>query len=181
MARGLARPRITSATASASVTGRRSAAEFHCTILTIAESPVKAGVIWVGTDDGNVQVTKDSGKTWTNVVGNIKGLPANSWSPAIDASPFDAGTAYVAADRHRDDDFSPRAYKTTDYGQTWTAINSDLPAKGYVHVVREDPKTRNLLYAGTELGIFASWDGGQHWVSLRNNLPPVPVNDLAIH
>jgi len=157
------------------------AAEFHCTILTIAESPRTAGVIWVGTDDGNVQVTRDGGKSWKNVTSNIKGLPANSWIPAIDASPFDAGTAYVAVDRHRDDDFSPRAYKTTDYGQTWTAINSDLPAKGYVHVVREDPKTRNLLYAGTELGIFASWDGGQHWISIRNNLPPAPVNDLAIH
>jgi photosystem II stability/assembly factor-like uncharacterized protein len=157
------------------------AAEFHCTILTIAESPVKAGVIWVGTDDGNIQVTKDGGKTWTNVVGNIKGLPANSWVAAIDASHFDAGTAYVAVDRHRDDDFAPYAFKTTDYGQTWTQVKGNLPAKGYVHVVREDPKARNLLYAGTELGIFASWDGGGRWVSIRNNLPPVAVNDLAIH
>ncbi len=157
------------------------AAEFHCTILTIAESPVKPGVIWVGTDDGNIQVTKDGGKTWTNVVGNIKGLPANSWIAMIEASHFDAGTAYVAVDRHRDDDFAPYAFKTTDYGQTWTAIRGNLPAKGYVHVVREDPKVRNLLYAGTELGIFASWDGGNRWVSIRNNLPPVAVNDLAIH
>ena len=157
------------------------AAEFHCTILTIAESPVKPGVIWVGTDDGNIQVTKDSGKTWTNVVGNIKGLPANSWVPCIDASRSDAATAYVAVDRHRDDDFGPYAFKTTDYGQTWTSIKGDLPAKGYVHVVREDPKVRTLLYAGTELGVFASWDGGSHWISLRNNLPPVAVNDLAVH
>ena len=157
------------------------AAEFHCTILTIAESPVKAGVIWVGTDDGNIQVTKDGGKTWTNVVKNIKGLAANSWVPAVDASHFDAGTAYVAVDRHRDDDFGPYAFKTSDYGQTWTPIKGDLPAKGYVHVVREDLKVKSLLYAGTELGVFASWDGGARWVSIRNNLPPVAVNDIAIH
>jgi photosystem II stability/assembly factor-like uncharacterized protein len=157
------------------------AAEFHCTILTIAESPVKPGVIWVGTDDGNVQVTQDGGKTWKNVVGAIKGLPANSWIPAIEASHFDAGTAYVAVDRHREDDYSPYAFVTTDYGQTWRPIKGNLPAKGYVHVVREDPKMKNLLYAGTELGVFASWDGGSKWVSIRNNLPPVAVNDLAIH
>ncbi|MEK6285250.1 MAG: hypothetical protein AABO57_05875 [Acidobacteriota bacterium] len=157
------------------------AAEFHCTILAIAESPVKAGVIWVGTDDGNVQVTKDGGKTWTNVVSNIKGLPPNSWAPNIDASHFDAGTAYAAFDRHQDDDFGPWAYKTTDYGQTWASIKSDLPVKGYVHVVREDPKVKTLLYCGTELGVFASWDGGGHWVSIRNNVPPVAVRDIVVH
>jgi photosystem II stability/assembly factor-like uncharacterized protein len=163
------------------VTVDNTAAEFHCTILTIAESPVKPGVIWVGTDDGNIQVTTDAGKTWKNVVGNVKGLPPNSWVPAIDASHVDAGTAYVAVDRHQDDDFGPWAFKTTDYGQTWTAIKGDLPKVGYVHVVREDPKNRNLLYAGTETGVFASWDGGTHWVDLRNNLPHVAVNDLIVH
>ncbi|MEW6211460.1 MAG: hypothetical protein AB1631_24050 [Acidobacteriota bacterium] len=157
------------------------AAEFHCTILTIAESPVQRGVMWVGTDDGNIQVTRDGGKTWTNVVGNIKGLPANSWVACIEASHFDAGTAYVAVDRHRDDDFSPHAFKTTDYGQTWTPIKGNLPAKGYVHVVREDTKVKDLLYCGTELGVFASWDGGRSWISIRNNLPPVAVNDIAVH
>ena len=163
------------------VTVDNTAAEFHCTILTVAESPVKPGVIWVGTDDGNVQVTQDEGKTWKNVVGNIKGLPANSWIATIDASHADAGTAYVAIDRHQDDDFGPWAFKTTDYGQTWTSIKGDLPKIGYVHVVREDPKNRNLLYAGTETGVFASWDGGAHWLDLRNNLPHVAVNDLAVH
>lgn len=157
------------------------AAEFHCTILTIAESPVKPGVIWVGTDDGNVQVTRDAGKTWTNVVANIKGLPPNSWVPNIDASHFDAGTAYVAFDRHQDNDFGPWAFKTTDFGQTWSSIKSDLPEKGYVHVVREDPKVKTLLYCGTELGVFASWDGGGHWVSIRNNIPAVAVRDIAVH
>lgn len=157
------------------------AAEFHCTILAIAESPVKPGVIWVGTDDGNVQVTQDGGKTWKNVAGNIKGLPANSWVPNIDASHFDAGTAYVAFDRHQDDDFGPWAFKTTDFGQTWTSVKGDLPVKGYVHVVREDPKVRTLLYCGTELGIFASWDSGGHWMSIRNNIPRVAVRDIVVH
>ena len=160
------------------------AAEFHCTILTIAESPVKAGVIWVGTDDGNIQVTQDGGKTWKNVVANLMkatGLPAHSWVPTIDASHFDAGTAYVAVDRHRDDDFAPYAVKTTDFGQTWTAIKGNLPAKGYVHVVREHPKNKNLLFLGTEEGIYASWDGGARWASIRNNLPPVAVRDLKVH
>jgi photosystem II stability/assembly factor-like uncharacterized protein len=158
------------------------AAEFHCTLLTIAESPVTRGVIWAGTDDGNVQVTRDGGKTWTNTVAKIAGLPANSWIPAIDASPFEAGTAYVAVDRHRNDDFRPYAFKTTDYGKTWKAIRGDLPDKNYVHVVREDPHRRDLLYAGTERGVFVSWDGGSRWIPLHlGNLPPVAVNDLQIH
>ena len=157
------------------------AAEFHCTIMAISESPAMKGVIWVGTDDGNIQVTRDNGKTWTNVVKNIPGLAPNSWVPAIDASPFDAGTAYVAVDRHRDNDFSPYAFKTTDYGQTWTPIMSNLPKKGYVHVVREDPKAKGLLFLGTELGIYASVTGGQSWFSLRNGIPPVPVPELRVH
>lgn len=157
------------------------AAEFHSTILTIAESPVRPGVIWVGTDDGNIQVTQDGGANWTNVVGNIKGLPPNSWIARIEASHHDAGTAYVAVDRHRDDDFAPYVFKTTDYGKTWTSLRSNLPAVGYVNVVREDPVVPNLLYLGTELGIFVSWDGGRRWVSLRNNLPPVSVRDIRVH
>src|SRR4029077_21102987 len=135
-----------------------------------------------GTDDGNVQVTRDAGKTWTNVVSKIPGLPANSWIPAIDASPFEAGTASVAADRHRNDAFRPYAFKTTDYGRTWKAIRGDLPDRNYVHVVREDPHRRDLLYAGTERGVFVSWDGGGRWIPLHlGNLTPVAVNDLQIH
>jgi photosystem II stability/assembly factor-like uncharacterized protein len=156
------------------------AAEFYCTIMAISESPKQKGVIWVGTDDGNIQVTKDDGKTWTNVVKNIQGLPPNVWVPNIDASPFDAGTAYVAIDRHRDNDFSPHAYKTTDFGQTWTPIVSNLPAKGYVHVVREDPRKRGFLTLGTELGVYASWNDGASWVSLRNGLPAVPVLETVV-
>ena len=157
------------------------AAEFHCTILTIAPSPVDPNVIWVGTDDGNVQVTKDGGKTWTNVVKNVPGMAPFAWISTIEASHVDAGMAYVAADHHQDNDYAPYAYKTTDYGQTWKAIRGNLPSRGWVHVVREDPKNRNLLYAGTEFGLFASWDGGTRWVSIRNNMPVNPVRDIAIH
>jgi photosystem II stability/assembly factor-like uncharacterized protein len=158
------------------------AAEFHNTLLTIAPSRVQKGVIWVGADDGNVQLTRDGGKTWTNVTPNIAaaGLGADAWVSTIDASPSDAGTAYVAADHHQDDDYAPYVYMTTDFGQTWRRVSGDLP-KGWVHVVREDPKNRSLLYAGTEVGIFASWDRGAHWTSIRGELPPVPVRDLFVH
>jgi photosystem II stability/assembly factor-like uncharacterized protein len=156
------------------------AAEFYCTIIAISESPVQAGVIWAGTDDGNIQVTRDDGKTWTNTVANIKGLAPNAWIPNIEASHFDAGTAYVAVDHHRDNDFAPYAYKTTDYGQTWTPIVGNLPAKGYVQVVREDPKVRGLLYLGTELGPYVSWNDGQSWVSLRNGLSAAPVREILV-
>jgi len=158
------------------------AAEFYNTILTIAPSRVRKGVIWAGADDGNVQVTRDGGKTWTNVTPNIAaaGLGSDAWVSTIDASPSDAGTAYVAADHHQDDDYAAYAYMTTDYGQTWHRISGDLP-RGWVHVVREDPKNRNLLYAGTEVGLFASWDRGGHWFPIRGELPPVPVRDLFVH
>jgi photosystem II stability/assembly factor-like uncharacterized protein len=158
------------------------AAEFHCTIIAIAPSRVNPNVIWVGTDDGNVQVTKNGGKTWANVVKNIPGLAPFAWIPNIDASWVDAGTAYVAADHHRENDYAPYFYKTTDYGQTWTKLNVGTPARaGWSHVIREDPKNRNVLYAGTELGIWVSFDGGGRWTSLRNNMPPAPVRDIRVH
>jgi photosystem II stability/assembly factor-like uncharacterized protein len=157
------------------------AAEFHCTILTIAESPVEAGVIWVGTDDGNIQVTRDGGANWNNVTGNVKELPAFTWVAKFEASNFESGTAYVAVDNHRLDDFKPHVFKTTDYGETWTSLAGGLPQDDYVKVVREDPKNPNLLYVGMERGLFASWDGGKTWVSIRNNLPPVSVRDIKIH
>jgi photosystem II stability/assembly factor-like uncharacterized protein len=158
------------------------AAEFHCTILTIAPSPVDPNVIWVGTDDGNVQVTRDGGKTWSNVFTNVRGLKPNAWIPTVEASHVDAGTAYVAADHHQDDDYTPYAFMTTDYGKTWTRITGDLPpSAAWVHVVREDPKNRNLLYIGTEMGAWASWDRGAHWTSLRGDLPIVPVRDIQVH
>jgi photosystem II stability/assembly factor-like uncharacterized protein len=158
------------------------AAEFHCTILTIAPSPLDSNVIWVGTDDGNVQVTRDGGKTWTSVFKNVPGLKPNAWIPTVEASHFDAGTAYVAADHHQDDDYTPYAYVTTDFGKSWARVTGDLPAKAtWVHVVREDPKNKNLLYLGAEMGVWASWDRGAHWSSLRGDLPVVQVRDIQVH
>ena len=158
------------------------AAEFHCTIITIAPSPLDSNVIWVGTDDGNVQVTRDGGKTWSNVFTNVAGLKPNAWIPTVDASHSDAGTAYVAADHHQDDDYAPYAFMTTDYGKTWHKITGDLPASAaWTHVVREDPRNRNLLYIGTEMGVWASWDKGVHWMSIRGDLPPYPVRDIQVH
>ena len=158
------------------------AAEFHSTLLTIAPSPLDSNVIWTGSDDGNVQVTRDGGRTWSNTFVNVPGLKPNAWIATVEASHFDAGTAYVTADHHQDDDYSPFVYLTTDFGKTWKSIRGDLPDKAWwTHVVREDPRNRNLLYAGTEAGMWASWDRGAHWVSLRGDLPVVPVRDIQVH
>jgi len=163
------------------ITLDNSTAESHCTITTIAESPVTPGVIWAGTDDGNLQVTRDSGKTWTNTVKAIPGLPSRTWCSRIEASHFDSGTAYAAFDGHRTGDMGVYLYKTADFGRTWTPLKSNLPELGWVHVVREDLRNRNLLFAGTEFGVFASLDGGASWFSLKNNLPTVAVHDIAVH
>lgn len=157
------------------------AAEFHCTIIAIAESPLDPNIIWVGTDDGNIQVTQDGGKTWTNVVKNIAGLPANTWIQQLEASRWDKGTVHVAIDRHRDDDPAPYVYRSTDFGKTWTKISGNLPSVGWAWAVREDTKVKGLIYVATETGFYASWDGGTRYVSLRNNIPPVGVNDFFIH
>jgi photosystem II stability/assembly factor-like uncharacterized protein len=162
------------------ITQDNTGAEIHCTIITISESPVKAGVIWCGTDDGNVRVTQDGGQTWIDVVKNIKDLPPNTWCSRIEASHFDEGTAYVAFDGHRHDDYSTYLYKTDDFGKTWTSLKENLPF-GWIHVVREDPVNRDLLYVGTEFGLYASLDGGHTWFSLQNNLPTVAVRDIAVH
>jgi len=155
-------------------------AEIHCTIITIAESPVRKGVIWCGTDDGNVQVTLDAGKTWSNVVNNIPGLPPHTWCSRIEASHFDPATSYAAFDGHRNDDYATYLYKTTDYGKSWTSIKGNLPF-GWVHVIREDIKNKNLLFVGMEFGIHASLDGGKSWFSLKKDLPTAAVRDIAIH
>src|SRR5204863_6483249 len=136
-------------------------AEYHGTIISIAESPVQKGQIWVGTDDGNLQVTTDGGTRWTNLVANVSGMSKNSPVSHVEPSRTNANTAYIAFDRHMFDDFRPYIFKTVDAGKSWTSLASNLPAKAYVQVVREDPKNTNLLYAGTELGLFASWNGGK--------------------
>ncbi len=161
------------------ITPDNSTAEFHCTITALAESATDPKILWAGTDDGNVQITRDGGETWTNLVSNMKGLPPESWVSSINASYTDSGTAYVSFDRHQMDDFASYAYVTHDYGKSWSKIVNGL--RGYVHVVAGDPKQPNLLYAGTELGFFASFDGGQNWTDLRLGLPPLPVYDLAVH
>lgn len=158
------------------------AAEFHTTLLSIAPSPVDANVIWTGSDDGLVHVTRDGGKSWSNVFVNVPGLKPNAWIPTVEASHFDAGTAYVAADHHQDDDYTPFFYMTTDYGKTWKSIRGDLPDQAlWSHVIREDPRNRNILYAGTEAGIWATWDRGAHWSSIRGRMPAAPVRDIQVH
>ncbi len=148
---------------------------------TLAESPVKAGVLWVGTDDGNLQVTRDDGRTWTNVVASVPGVRKGAYVAKIEASYRDAGTAYVAFDNHRSDDFSIYLYVTDDFGRTWKPIRKGITeADGTVHVVREDPANANLLFAGTEFGMFVSFNRGESWEKMKNGLPTVPVFDIHI-
>ena len=151
--------------------------EYYDTIFALAESPIKKGTIWTGTDDGLVQVTADDGQHWSNVAPK---MPDWSTVDLIDPSPHDANTAYVAIDRHKLDDFKPYIFKTTDLGKTWTAITNGIPDGAYVHAVREDPEKRGLLYAGTELGVFVSLDDGAHWQPLQLNLPVSPIHDLVV-
>jgi photosystem II stability/assembly factor-like uncharacterized protein len=160
------------------ITKDSTSVEFYDTIFTVAESPVQRGLIWAGSDDGFIHITRDGGKTWTNVT--PKDLPAWSRISMIEASPFNAGTAYVAADRHMLDDLQPYAYKTTDFGQTWTKITDGIPSGSFLRAVREDTKRKGLLFAATETGVFVSFDDGGGWQSLQLNLPVVPVHDLIV-
>lgn len=157
-----------------------SGAENHTTIFTIAESPLDENIIWVGTDDGNVQVTTDGGKTWTNTVMNITRLPQNTWCYHIEASTFDKGTAYAAFDGHTMNDMNPYAYKTTDYGKTWTNIITD-DVKGFVRNIQEDYVNPDLLFLGTEFGLYITVDGGKHWSKFTNNMPSVAVHFIDLH
>ena len=151
-------------------------------ITAIAESPVKAGVLWVGTDDGNVQMSRDDGKTWTNVVSHIIGLPKGSYVSRIEPSHKSEGTAYITFDDHRSGDFGIYVYATTNYGDSFTKITSGIPPEGgTIHVVREDPVNPNLLFAGAEFALYVSFDKGAHWHKMKNGLPTVPVFDIQIH
>ena len=169
---------------SGGVTVDNSAAETNTTIYSISESPKQAGLIWVGTDDGNLQVTRDDGKSWTNVVGNIKDLPKGEWVSWVQSGSFDAGTAFAAFDRHTFGDMAPYIYETRDYGKSWTALVTPKDTKGllgYVHVIKQDIVNPNLLFAGTEFGLWVSIDGGGHWAQFKGgNFPAVAVRDLAI-
>jgi photosystem II stability/assembly factor-like uncharacterized protein len=166
---------------SGGITVDNSSAEMHTTIYSIAESPLDEKQIWVGTDDGNVQLTRDGGGHWSNLTPNIKGLPAASWVSSVTASPSAAGTGYATFDRHTYGDMDPWAYRTTDYGKTWTRIVAPTQGiRGYAHILREDPAAANVLYLGTEFGLWISIDSGASWAAFTgSNFPAVAVRDLA--
>ena len=168
---------------SGGVTVDNSSAEMHTTIYSISESPLDAKLIWVGTDDGNVQLTRDSGKTWMNVVGSVPGLPKASWVSWVEASRFDAATAYAAFDRHTFGDMTPWVYRTTDFGRTWKRIvGPEQGVRGYAHVVKEDAVKPSLLFVGTELGLWISPDGGTNWAEFKGgDFPSVAVRDMQVH
>ena len=150
------------------------------TITTMAESPLKAGIVWIGTDDGSVQVSRDGGATWARLK-LPAGVPAGTYVSRVEPSRGGEGAAYVAFDGHRADDYAPYLFRTDDFGQTWHALAGDLPKGQAVHVVREHPKSPRVLFAGTEFGLFVSWNAGGTWTRLRGKLPTVPVFDLQVH
>ena len=168
---------------SGGITVDNSAAEMHTTIYSISESPKDGNVIWVGTDDGNVQLTRDGAKTWTNVAANVKGLPGASWASWVEASRYDPAAAYAAFDRHTWGDMTPYVYRTTDSGKTWLRIVSpEQGVRGYVHVIKEDIVRPDLLFVGTEFGLWISNDAGKSWAQFKaGRFPSVAVRDIVIH
>lgn len=166
---------------SGGITPDNSGAEQHCTITSISQSPISRNIIWVGTDDGNVQVTTDGGRSWANVRRNVEGVPDGIWVGRVEASHHEPGTAYVTFDGHRSDVFTPWVFKTTDYGESWHNIGGDIPDGQVAHVIREDLRNPRLLFVGSEFGLFISMNGGEHWTRFRNGLPTVAVQDIVIH
>jgi photosystem II stability/assembly factor-like uncharacterized protein len=163
------------------LTREGSGAETHGSLTSVSQSFVDPAVIWAGTDDGNLQVTRDGGTSWTNVRENVPGVPDGIWLARLEASHFDAGTAYIAFDGHRSDLFTPWIFRTRDFGETWEDLAEDLPDGHVVHVVREDPLNPRLLFAGTEFAVFVSIDGGTSWHRFMNGMPTVASQDLVIH
>ncbi|MCI0751315.1 MAG: hypothetical protein L0Y35_05720, partial [Flammeovirgaceae bacterium] len=157
-----------------------SGAENHCTIFTIAESPVDENVIWVGTDDGNLQLTKDGGKTWTNVIANITGLPKNTWTYHVEASVFGAGIAYVVFNGYTTGDMNTYVYKTSDYGATWKSLVTP-EIYGFARNIQEDFVNENLLFLGTEFGLYITLNGGKSWYKFTNNFPAANVHFIEMH
>jgi len=168
---------------SGGVTVDNSYAEMHTTIYSISESPRDGQTIWAGTDDGNLQLTRDGGKSWTNVVGNVPSLPKFSWVSWVEASLYDAATAHAAFDRHTFGDMEPHVYKTTDYGKSWAPIvAAGSGVRGYAHVIKEDTVIPSLLFLGTEFGLWISPDGGKHWAQYKGHeFPAVAVRDIVVH
>ena len=161
------------------ITQDNTSVEYYCTVFAVSESPITQGVIWVGSDDGLVNVTRDGGKTWENVT--PKDMPEWIQINSIEASPNDPGTAYFAATAYKSNDYKPYIYKTADYGKTWKKIVNGIANDAFTRVVREDPNRKGMLYAGTETGMYYSANDGENWQSLRLNLPVVPITDLAVH
>jgi photosystem II stability/assembly factor-like uncharacterized protein len=157
-----------------------SSAENHCTIYTIAESPLDKNIVWAGTDDGNLQLTTNGGASWANLIQNIPGLPQATWCSSVCPDRFDKGTAFVTFDGHRTGDMKPYVFKTSDYGKTWSSL-ADTSLKIYCHVIRQDPVNKNLLFLGTEFGLYLSIDAGRSWCRFKGNIPKVPVMDMVIN
>src|SRR5205814_1210161 len=153
-------------------------ADYYCTVFAFAESSVERGVLWAGSDDGLVHVSRDEGKTWKNVT--PAGIRPFSLVSIIEASPHDAAVAFVATTRYKHDDFSPYLWKTTNYGRTWTKITNGIRADDFTRVIREDPTRKGLLYAGSETGVYVSFDDGGKWHRLGGNLPAVPIHDITV-
>jgi photosystem II stability/assembly factor-like uncharacterized protein len=160
------------------ITQDNTAVEYYCTIFAVQESPLKEGLLWVGSDDGLIHVTKDGGKTWEDVT--PKGMPKWMMINSVEPSAFDEGTCYMAGTKYKTGDFAPYLYKTTDYGKTWKQITNGINEEHFTRVVREDPKKKGLLYAGTETGMYISFNDGKDWKPFQLNLPIVPITDLTI-
>jgi photosystem II stability/assembly factor-like uncharacterized protein len=162
------------------ITKDNTSVEYYATIFAVMESPVQAGTIWTGSDDGLVHVSRDGGKNWSNVTPDKNIMPEWIQINSLEASPHDPATAYIAATMYKWDDNKPYLYRTSDYGKSWKKITNGIPDTTFTRVIREDPNKRGLLYAGTETGMYVSFDNGEHWHSLQLNLPVVPITDLAI-
>jgi len=165
------------------ITRDNSGAETHGTITTVAESPIRPGILWVGTDDGNVWLSTNDGGQWTDLTSRFPGVPKKTWVSRVEPSHFDTATVYVAFDNHRENDFRPYLYVSNDFGKTFRSTVNNLPTgdADFVHVIREDPAKRDLLFVGTDLGAYASTDRGATWQKFMTGLPTVPVHDLKIH
>ena len=160
------------------ITQDNTSVEYYCTIFAAAESPITPGLLWTGSDDGLVHVSRNGGKNWENVT--PKGMPEWMMINSIEPSVFDDGTCYIAGTKYKTGDFAPYLYKTSDFGKTWKKITNGIPAEHFTRVVREDPKKKGLLYAGTETGMYISFDDGNNWQAFQLNLPVVPITDLTI-
>ena len=163
------------------ITRENTGAETHGAITSVSQSPILEDVIWVGTDDGNLQVTRNGGATWTNTRGAVRGVPEGTWVDRVEASHFDPAVAYAVFDGHRQDRLNTWIFRTSDYGRTWTSITANIPQGQVMHVVREDLKNPNLLFAGTEFAVWASLNGGKSWSRFMNGMPTVATQDLVIH